>query len=442
MHMNFVSRAAGAELFLAWVCLASLGCRVALAAPEFQTLPELSLENARQFALLNNWDLLAAKSDVDLAQAQQLVAREFPNPTLSLLTSKINLEHGRGTVLGNSFFDRSYDSVAAVSQLLEIGGKRASRRASANAAFMSAEARFRDARRLLDFGVARTYIAAVQLEANAGILRRSAETMRKEADIAAVRQKAGDISTSDQAQIEVTAARLEQDARAAAVAARANKIALENLLGSLHPNGDWRATDSLETLAESLAGNLKEAPLANVETRPDVIAAELNRKRAGADWRLQKALRIPDPTFTVQYEHEPPDTLNSLGLGVSFPIPLWNHNRGNIAAAAAARRQADVQAEKIRAQAVAEVLTARAAFVDAAERFARYRTEIAPKSAKVRAAVAFSYDKGGATLLDLLSAERTDNEVRLASAQAATDAATTAAALRAALNQGETKSQP
>ena len=103
MHMNFVSRAAGAELFLAWVCLASLGCRVALAAPEFQTPPELSLENARQFALLNNWDLLAAKSDVDLAQAQQLVAREFQNPTLSLLTSKINLEHGRGTVRGNSF---------------------------------------------------------------------------------------------------------------------------------------------------------------------------------------------------------------------------------------------------------------------------------------------------------------------------------------------------
>src|SRR5215831_13534110 len=40
----------------------------------------LSLAEAKRLAFIRNWDLLAAKSDVDSATAQRLVAREFPNP--------------------------------------------------------------------------------------------------------------------------------------------------------------------------------------------------------------------------------------------------------------------------------------------------------------------------------------------------------------------------
>ena len=46
----------------------------------------------------------------------------------------------------------------------------------------------------------------------------------------------------------------------------------------------------------------------------------------------------------------------------------------------------------------------------------------------------FAYQKGGASLLDFLVAERNDNDVRLASAQAAADTATAIAARQAALN--------
>ena len=46
--------------------------------------------------------------------------------------------------------------------------------------------------------------------------------------------------------------------------------------------------------------------------------------------------------------------------------------------------------------------------------------------------MAYSYQKGGASLLDLLVAQRNDNDVRLALAQAASDAALALAALKAA----------
>ncbi|NDD37381.1 MAG: hypothetical protein EB082_03050, partial [Verrucomicrobia bacterium] len=106
---------------------------------------QLTLAEAKRLAFTRNWDLLAAKADVDAALAQRLVAKEFPNPTLSLSTSKISFDnHPNGTIAGNSIWNRSFDNIVAVSQLFEVGGKRLARRESALAGVAGAEARLRD----------------------------------------------------------------------------------------------------------------------------------------------------------------------------------------------------------------------------------------------------------------------------------------------------------
>jgi len=51
--------------------------------------------------------------------------------------------------------DRSYDTIFAINQLFEIGGKRGSRKASAQAGFEAARAQFLDAKRTLDLGITR-----------------------------------------------------------------------------------------------------------------------------------------------------------------------------------------------------------------------------------------------------------------------------------------------
>ena len=72
----------------------------------------LSLADAKQIAFEQNWNLLAARSGVDAAVAQLIVAKEFPNPTASLSTAKIGRTDA-GTVPGNSLWYRNYDSIAA-----------------------------------------------------------------------------------------------------------------------------------------------------------------------------------------------------------------------------------------------------------------------------------------------------------------------------------------
>ena len=395
----------------------------------------LTLAGAQRISFENNWDLLAARSDVDLATAQKILAREYPNPVLSLSSTKINVDnHSASTGGRNDLWSRNYDTVTAINQLFEIGGKRSSRKDSAADGFKAAEARLKDARRVLALGVTKAYIAALLAETNVHILRQSAESLRKEAQIAETRMKAGDISRADKSQIEIAADRLELEAQAAETAATTAKIGVEVLLGVGKPAGNWAPGDSLENLALPPFLASERTPSA---LRPDLLAAEAAWQKAEADLKLQKALRIPDPSFLVQYEHEPPDQPNSIGVGVSFPLPLWNRNRGGIQAATVNLTQAALQVEKIKALIAADIATAELAYTDASARWRHQRDLIQPKSAEIRQTIAFAYEKGGASLLDLLLAERNDNEVRLATMQAAADTANAAAALKAALNVPE-----
>ncbi len=391
----------------------------------------LTLVEARQRAFSRNWDLLAAKADVDAATAQKIMAKEFPNPTLSLSTQKINVDnHPSGIPGANDLWRRNYDTIVAVNQLFEIGGKRRSRKESAAQGFNGARARLLDAKRTLDLAVAKNYIAALQADENKRILHESAESLRHEATIAEARFHAGDISAADKAQIEIAASRLELDADSAATNAVTARMAVEILLGKEQPRGQWQAGDTLEGLAK-LADQTSDT---SVHVRPDLVAAEAAVKKAEADLKLARAMRVPDPTVSLQYEHEPQDQPNTIGLGVSFPLPLWNRNNGAIESAEAARQQAQLQYQKTKAQVAADVTSAEFAYGDATARRTRYTREILPKSKQVTEAVAFAYRKGGASLLDLLSAERNDNDIRLATAQSLADQATAVATLLAARN--------
>jgi len=418
---------------LARLLLAALGAfqSQVSAQSDLAVTNTLSLADAKRIAYERNWDLLAAKSGVDAATAQLLVAKEFPNPTFSYSTAKIG-SHENSTSLGNGLWSRNYDTIFAVNQLIEIGGKRHDRKTSAGAGVTGARARFYDARRLLDQGVTKAYVAALLAGENARTLNESAGMLRHETEIAQARLKAGDLSDSDEKQIENNADVFALQAKSAEAAAQQSRIAVEILLGVEQPKGNW-------TLTESLAQMAVAAPQASESKtnalRPDVLAAEADLNQSKADLKLQKAMRIPDPTFSFLVEHNPPGggpPEDTVGIGVSFPLPLWNWNRGEIKSAEATVDKNALTLAKAKAQAVADIANAQSAYREASERLARYQNQILPKSQKVRESVAFAYEKGGASLVDLLEAERADNDARLATAQAMSDTASAVADLKAA----------
>ena len=396
--------------------------------------PRLALSDAKQIAFQRNWDLLSAKSGIDSATAQLIVAKEFPNPTASLTTSDL-ATHNTATTEGNGVWQRSYDTIAAVSQLIEIGGKRHDRQAAARAGTRGAKARFYDAKRTLDQGVTKAYVAALLAGYNEQVLAESARFMMHEADIAQSRFSAGDLSDSDLKQIQIGAEQFELQEAAAHAAAIQARIQVEVLMGARQPKGNWTPADTLEQM-DAVVPPLPQATAG--AARPDVLAAEADLRGGQFNLKLQKAMRIPDPTVAIQYEHEPqppgPPPDDTFGIGLSFPLPLWNLNGGNIKAAQAAVEQFELALGKVKAQNASDVANAQVEYQEAHDRLQRYQTLIVPQSAKSRAAVSFAFEKGAATLVDLLEAERTDNTVRMALAQAQSDTASAVADVIAAQN--------
>jgi cobalt-zinc-cadmium efflux system outer membrane protein len=392
----------------------------------------LTLADARRLALERNADFRVAQAQVGAALAQLRVAREFPNPTIGLSTAKISTDGTpEGTALGNGLLDRSYDSIASLSQLFVLG-KRGLIRDAAMEGVSSAEFQREDARRLLLQGVTQTYAAAVAALEQADVLADSAAKLRREADIAAHRYAVGDVSKSDQAQLEIAADQDELNADAQRAAAKTAVVTLEILLGEPRPAGTTALADTLDQWIQTIPADLETE---EVGSRPDIAAAEATVRQADLNVRLQRRQRIPDVTASVQYERNPPVQTNTVGVGLSLPLPLWDHFEGEILAAKAARDQSQAQLDKTRIQAAADVANARVAYHEAHQRALRYQSSLVPKSAGVTASVSYAYEKGGAALVDLLEAERNDNAIRVASVQSQADTAAAAVALQSALGR-------
>jgi outer membrane protein, heavy metal efflux system len=394
----------------------------------------LSLAAARKEAAEHNWTVAAAGSGVQLAEGLHLQSHAWPNPSLSLSAAKLNL-----TEPGPS--GSTSDTTVALSELVELGSKRASRIRAATAALAAARGELASTRVVQDAALVKAYAAAVAAAEAARVSRESAESLRHAASIADVRFRAGEISAAERDQTRVAAGRFDADVRSAEAGAAEARIALQVLLGEPSPDGELDLTDDLDALARlSVASAPATAPAAHdavaLDNRGDVQAARAASDQAAAQLELQKAQRVPDLLLSTQYESDRPDNPQTLGFGVSITLPLFDRSKGAIAAAQAASEQAAREAARVRAQANAELAAARAALAAALDKHRSYRDELLPTADSVRQTVAFSYEKGLASLLELLEAERSLNEVRLAAVASEADAVNAAVDLAAA--RGET----
>ena len=336
-----------------------------------------------------------------------------------------------GTVYGNDFYGRAYDTVVSASQLVEIGGKRTSRRISADEGVAGASARLTDAARLLDATVVRAYTAAGVTRESASIARETAASFGKTAGIAEEREAAGEISLSERKQVEIAAGRFLADAAQAelAYANAARTLGALLSLPAASPAEDLEAAHELISPDPAGTPDDDETWLAR---RPDLTALEAAVRKAEAELALQKTFRMPDPTLLAQYERQPPDQRNTVGFGVSFPLPVFNLNGGAIRAAQVAVETARRDLTRGRVRVRQDLAATRDALETARARAVRLVNDLLPKSKTVRDTVRFAYGQGAASLLELLEAERNANEIRLAAVSARGDLITARADFLAA----------
>jgi cobalt-zinc-cadmium efflux system outer membrane protein len=377
----------------------------------------LTLEVAERRVALCNRDVRAALAALEMASADLRIARQRPNPTLSVGASNVNPHAGVG---GGTLRDKTLDSFVRLEQLVERGGKPALRARLAEAAYEAARADVDEQVRLQRLAMRGAFfdIAAAQERVRLqrdfqAIANQSTQTSRQ-------RLEAGDIARTEDNRIRLDAARALNDLLQAEADARRARGELARTIGA------EGIADPIEVVP---AWPDSEGAAPAPGERPDVAAARLRVRSAEAAWALARSLATRDVQLGVQADRWPASETNVQGTGVSYgfivsiPLHVRHANEGEAARALADLSAARVTLQRLEAQASAESRLARADLDAARERRRRVESAVGPLAREVASAAEFAYRRGATGVLDLLDARRSLKAVELDEVQARAEAA-------------------
>ncbi|MEO8605924.1 MAG: TolC family protein [bacterium] len=409
MLLRFPSATALLRLTLAVGLTAAVAAH---AAPPLEATPralpaigaprgELTLRDALAAALLDNRNLAPATAAVRVREGQALQAGARPNPEL-----KLELENFGGS--GANQGVESAETTLRLSQLVELGGKRARRLAVAGLERDAAQWDYERQRADVLADTAKAFASVLALQERVALadeLTQLAERATQAID-ALVRGGAA-------APVEITRAQLASAQASLQRAARGRELATARLALA----AQWGSATADFTRVRGQLDHLAPPPalapmLSGVERNPDVArwATELATREAAVD--LEQARAVPDIALGAGPRYLSDTDEVALVFEFWVPLPFFDRNQGGIAAAQAELAQSDA-ARRAADTSVRSAL--RRAYEDlgaAYDRAIALRDHLLPAAAKVRSGVADAYKQGALRSLDVLDAQRTEFELR------------------------------
>ncbi|HJP91352.1 MAG TPA: TolC family protein [Pyrinomonadaceae bacterium] len=357
----------------------------------------VTLTDALEIFMRQNLELVAARYDVETADAEKLTARLRPNPQLSVGLSDLPID-----LSGPLIKEQTYSY--GISHTIELGGKRNKRIEFADANSDLARGQFQMAVWQLTNDLKRKFYTVVLNQSLLNLARENEATFTEIVKHTTELVNAGEISGLDLERVEVEKLKFDTDL---ANSERDYEVALRDLRFVL--GGDYRVMDievagtiDYEPYQFSYA-ELRDKALAE---RPDLKAAQLSERAAEANIRLQNAQRIPDLTVGGGLEQVPTGT-SSYTFGVGIALPVSDRNQGERTKALIEKRRAQNQSQLITNQVLSDVDKAFVAFEMQKRRVDLYRTGVIAKVNDIQRLTEVALKSGESSTLDLLDAIRT-----------------------------------
>jgi cobalt-zinc-cadmium efflux system outer membrane protein len=382
--------------------------------PTIALPPMLTLDESLRLFRAHGLDLLLADAAVASAKANSLTAAAIPNPSLTgayLYAPGYVAPPGCPTCTAGGVTVGLSDGAAFFDT---VWGKRKLRRAVADAALRAAKMSRADAQRTLEFQLKQQYIQAVLARDLLDFTHEVQAAATQVLELNQVRYRAGAISEADVAKVETAKLEADADADRAEQDLGTAKANLAFLLGVRGEVPEFKIEQDLPRFAvpASLAAATRDHLLRGAyENRPDLKAAALNTQSAEAAIHSARHLVLPDIQLQVQFFAQgfesqainPP----SLSFGVALPLPFLYQYQGEVTQAEAQRRAATIGLAKLEAQVAADVETGFRAYAGTRRRVERMEGGLLAAARRARDLAQIQYQKGAASLLEFLDAQRT-----------------------------------
>lgn len=357
-----------------------------------------------------NLELLAARYNIEKAQAQEIIAAAIPNPVIGIQLLEISENTNKnsssqGCPQGQSCGPAEYYSF---SQLIETAGKRGLRMKSASIAKEASENDFKDAMRILSNMVRDAYYDLLQAQKRQWLLHEIVDQYKKIIDSNRLRLQSGDIAELDFMRIEMEGLKAQSDLDNAHAALQLAQARFAMTLNWPDKSMQFAADENWPEI-QDIGQNLSKEALINkaFSQRPDLQADKQRIDQAANDLTLARRLKYPDVTLTAGSARDPGNTvLQSYFAGVSLPAPLLYQYQGEEKQAAVNLEQMSLASKQTELGIRAEVVNALTAWKSADKVVQRFERELLGHAQKVHDQSEFAYRKGATSVMDLIDAQR------------------------------------
>jgi cobalt-zinc-cadmium efflux system outer membrane protein len=421
-HPSLPRAAIGAAIVAATLVFA--GPSGADVVPQPVEMPQqLSMDQAVQILRTKSLDLLIAEASVRNAEGDVGVAGAIPNPAINLGYGRVLPPYNSnardattGQLLCSGCSNNQWTAGISDSAAIEdsLSGKRSLRLKVARAALAAAKLSRNDALRTIEFQVKSAYAQVAQSQRALAFAKDTQATNVKTLELFQTRLRSGAINEGDLARIQTQKLEADQAVDQALQGLRQARVALAFLLGVRGPIPDYSVDDHvLDFVVPEQLRSADEDHLLRLafDHRPDLLAQGYQRASAEAAIALAKRQRFPDITLGAQYTQtgvdqsaiQPP----TISFSISAPIPIFYQQQGEIRKAEANYDTQSVQQTKTTAQVVSDVGSAVAAYETSRTLVERMEKQLKPAAERAFSITRLQYDKGAATLMDFLDAQRT-----------------------------------
>ena len=399
------------NFLFAILCAAGLCAQTPAQAPRSSAPLIWTWDQVKANFELQNTTLMAAKLNIDELKAEEITAHLRPNPDFTLTADGTQIAPSRGVWQP---FAGTFVS-PGISQMFERRNKRNLRLEVAKEGTAVGAAQAADTDRTLLFNVRTAFVGVLQAKAVLHLAQDNLEYYDKILKVSRDRFDAGDIARIDLDRLELGRLQYESDLQTALVNLRTTKINLLALLDDRRPIDSFDVDGPFDFSEEILSDDdyRKDA----LDARPDLRAAVLSVQQAQSSYKLAVADGSTDPTIGVWFTHNGsfnnPDALNTIGASVSVPLRIFDRNQGE-----KLRTKIDINRnEKLRdgveTQVYSDVDSAYATVTSNIALLKPYKRQYLQQAVRVRDTVFFSYQNGGASLLDFFNAESEYRTVQL-----------------------------
>lgn len=350
--------------------------------------------------LQRNPRLTQATFAIDTAAGRAVQAGLYPNPVLSVVAEELGDRTGRAGII----------TAPQVSQEIVTGGKLGLSRAAAEREIDQAALNLVSLRFARLGAVRQAYYEVLALEKRWDILDRLLRLAEQSIQTSEKLVKAGQATRLDIVQLEVERERFRAEKESTL---REIPAAFRRLAAAV-------GVSDLPQLP--LAGSLDvPPPIYDLDqarefvsrAHPDVLSAKKGVLRARLLVERARAEPIPDVTVLAAFRRQNETRSNDFNVGFSLPVPVWNKNQGNIAAAQAQLGEAVEQVGRVENELVERLAHYFGTYASARRRAELYRDSILPRARESYRLSLKAYQSGTFDYLRVLEAQRSYSQADL-----------------------------